>query len=140
MPPVDWYQLLGRTCTFDSEPEDWERCSVPSGSEGSIQYKIVEEPLLAAMAAYTVPIWGDLRDFGEDDTQKILEWFNDVCDKCDPSSGAFVPNTTPIIRDAVITIDVEGGSYIVLTYVDGKIGVVTLREESGELVDDTMEA
>lgn len=54
------------------------------------------------MAAFTIPIYGDLRDYSN--IEEIKSWFNGVCD----SIG--------MIRDAVISIDVEYGAQEIVRY------------------------
>jgi len=66
--------------------------TIPCGSEGSLNYQIIENPDKSSMAAFTVPIWGDLRDYG--DVEEIKNWFKSACDKL-------------MIRNAVINIEVE---------------------------------
>ncbi len=65
---------LGKTCEFDSPEESWDVCNVPCGSEGSLQYQILT--VGDGMVLYTVAVWGDLRDY--EDEQAIIDWFNKV--------------------------------------------------------------
>lgn len=67
--------------------------TLPCGSEGSIEYRIISNEDLSNIAAYNIPIWGDLRDY--DSVDEIEKWFRDVCSKLD-------------VRDAVIEIVVCG--------------------------------
>ena len=67
--------------------------TLPCGSEGSIEYRIISNEDLSNIAAYNIPIWGDLRDY--DSVDEIEKWFRDVCSKLD-------------VRDAVIEIVVYG--------------------------------
>ena len=68
--------------------------TLPCGSEGSLRYEILQNPSEGCIARFTIPVWGDLRDYNDDEA--IEEWFNDVCSQM-------------WIRDAVININVEGG-------------------------------
>jgi len=81
---------LGNTCNFHSTDKEWKDCNVPCGSEGSLQYKILEvgKPL----AMYTVAIWGDLRDY--EDIEEIKEWF----DKVTVGSGLAIRNAVLIAQ------------------------------------------
>ena len=84
--------------------QDWNRCNIPAGSEGSIQWQLYDNPMKEAMAAYTVMFWGDLRDFGQEDTPKIVEYFKRVTTK----AGA--------IRNGVFQIEVEFGNFYTWSY------------------------
>ena len=63
------------------EKDDGE-CNMPSGSEGSLDYRIIRNPNPDAMSAYTVLIFGDLRDFGKEDKDEITQWWNRVLKQC----------------------------------------------------------
>lgn len=73
----------------------------PYGSEGSIQYTVTENPDELSVTAFVVTFYGDLRNYDND--AKIIAWFEKACD-------AFY------IRQAVITIDVEGQKIIYGSY------------------------
>lgn len=90
---------LGKIVRFMDE--DY-KTTLPCGSEGSIQYDIIVNPNKEELAAYVVPIWGDLRDYSN--VEEIKNWFNGVCDSID------------MIRDAVISIDVEYGTQEIVRY------------------------
>ncbi|MBR1526567.1 MAG: hypothetical protein IJ640_07905 [Prevotella sp.] len=83
--------ILGRIVRFT---DDDRLTTLPLGSEGSIEYAILTNPDKCCVAAYVIPIWGDLRDY--DDVQEIEDWFHDVCSKL-------------FVRNAVLNIDVENG-------------------------------
>ena len=96
-------KILGFTCNFDSSEENWNKCTVPCGSEGSIQYRIHEYDTGLLWAIIT--IWGDLRDYGSvEDLEKIKVWFLGVCNKW------------PLMRQGVLQVQTEGQN-IVLEYV-----------------------
>ena len=82
---------LGETLNWKDEI-DSDTYYMPYGSEGSLEYVITEHPDESSIAAFTVTIYGDLRDY--DDADAIIKWFEEVCNKF-------------CIRQAVITIDVE---------------------------------
>ena len=63
------------------EKDDGE-CNMPSGSEGSLDYRIIRNPDPHAMSAYTVVIFGDLRDFGKEDKEELVNWWNRVLKEC----------------------------------------------------------
>lgn len=64
------------------DEKDEGECNMPNGSEGSLDYRIIRNPDPDAMSAYTVLIFGDLRDFGKDDRNEIEEWWNRVLKEC----------------------------------------------------------
>jgi hypothetical protein len=89
--------LVGNTVSFKDPPEKWDKCNVPCGSEGSIQFVFWSNPSGSSLAAFTVGVFGDLRDFGTEDVPKIREWFERV------TSGEGV-----MVRNAILEISVEG--------------------------------
>lgn len=90
-----YVEALGRTFVYgDSMGED--KCTVPCGSEGSLQWSMKENPCTGSMAAYAVSIWGDLRDF--DDLDAIQDWFT----RCVEGDGF-------LVRQAVLVSKVEFG-------------------------------
>lgn len=82
---------LGKTLSWEDKI-DSDTYYMPYGSEGSLKYIITENPDESSVSAFTVTIYGDLRDY--DDADAIIKWFEEVCNKF-------------FIRQAVITIDVE---------------------------------
>lgn len=99
-------EALGAACTYKDAPDVWDRCTVPIGSEGSIQWELSENPNIFAMAAYVVTIWGDLRDY--DDLDKIGEWLR----RCTEGDGF-------LVRQAIIYAEVEGGDFRTWVYREG---------------------
>ena len=95
-------KVLGPVARFDSSDEDWNSCTLPCGSEGSLQYAIWENENEHCIAAFTVSVFGDLRDYNE--TGSIEKWFNEFC-------GKF-----PIIRQAICVAEVECGETKVFQY------------------------
>lgn len=67
----------------DEGYKEWKRitkvCKLPRGSEGSIQYKIITNFDTESITAFDIAIWGDLRDFGVDETHNIQRWFYNLC-------------------------------------------------------------
>ena len=68
--------------------------SIPTGSDGSLSYRIVNE---GGLASRNVLFYGDLRDY--DDVDEILKYFASVTDSKKYS-----------VRNAVLEIEVEGAS------------------------------
>lgn len=52
---------------------------LPMGSEGSLQKSVWRNPDASHIAAYTVTVWGDLRD--HESIGEIKEWFDRCCKK-----------------------------------------------------------
>ena len=96
---------IGNTCDFDSDEISWDKCTVPCGSEGSVQYEVIRAG--DGLMVWTVCIWGDLRDY--DNTDEVAGWF----DKITKDSGI-------MIRQAVLEVRVEGGEAVILQYKEDK--------------------
>ena len=71
-------ELCGNTASFEDSEEAWDKCNVPQGSEGSIQFAYWASPDLHSIAAFGVHVFGDLRDFGTDDVPSLRKWFERV--------------------------------------------------------------
>lgn len=103
---INFDELIGRECLFDSPTEIWEDCDknpnkyLPMGSEGTLRKSIWINPNKAKFAAYTVSIFGDLRH--RDDAYTIIKWFKKLCEKIDTDD-----NYNTNIRQAVITVNVD---------------------------------
>ena len=78
-------KLIGRECLWESDKSVWEDLEMnpssfmPFGSEGTLKKFIWANPDRCSVAAYTVTIFGDLRD--HDDPSEIINWFSKICDK-----------------------------------------------------------
>lgn len=72
-------ELYGEIIEYDHVGllgNDHSKCPashIPCGSEGSIEYTICE-----ASRGYNVSIYGDLRNYDENDHQEIIEWFKKI--------------------------------------------------------------
>lgn len=94
----DFEQIFGKECAFESPSEVWDDAEahpekyLPMGSEGSLNMSIWTNPCEMDMAAYTVSIFGDLRD--HDNPQAIIDWFESCCSKV-------------WVRNACITVENE---------------------------------
>lgn len=80
---------------------------LPLGSEGPLEYKIIENPDRAMLAAYVVPFWGDLRDFDASDLPTLQDWFKGACKKLGT------------VRGAVLFAEVETGERMTLAWPEG---------------------
>lgn len=92
---------LGKTFTYEDSQEKWEACTVPRGSEGSLQYLVWDNPSKNDLSAFTVVWWGDLRDY--DDEVEIVKYFNRVTKK-------------QMVRSGILLIEVEGREPLVYVF------------------------
>lgn len=104
---------LGNTVVYDSQKEDWDKCNVPCGSEGSLQYHLWINPDASNLAAYTATIFGDLRDY--QNVGEILDYLDRI------TQGKMV-------RNGVATIEVEGREPVVMHYHEDKWRTISSRE------------
>ena len=92
---LDFDSIVGKECLFDDDISVWEDMDehpenyMPCGSEGSLHKSIWVNPDTDCLAAFTVSVFGDLRDYS--DVDAIKTWFIGVCNKL-------------FVREAVITI------------------------------------
>ena len=103
----DFDKVFGKECLWESPNEIWNDAEnnpndyLPMGSEGSLRKLVWINPNTSSASAYTVTVFGDLRD--HDSIGKILEWFQEKC------SGLW-------IRQAVITVENEWYGTKTMTY------------------------
>ena len=83
-------------------------CNMPMGSEGSLDFRVIENPDKDSLAAYTVVVFGDLRDFGVANIPEIEDWWNRVLEQCG------------MIRQAILQIQPEDGEEKILKQKDEK--------------------
>lgn len=79
--------------------------NIPEGSEGSLNAEIWENSSESSLAAYTVSIFGDLRDYS--DLDEIVEYLNQITDG-------------QMIRSGVCSISVEYEFTYVYHFTDDK--------------------
>lgn len=105
----DFDKLIGKECLWESPGSVWDDAEnnpdkyLPMGSEGSLQKSVWVNPNDSCMAAYTVSIFGDLRD--HDSTKEIIDWFKKICKKV-------------WVRNAVITVTNEWYGTETWNYID----------------------
>lgn len=118
-------RILGHTCHFNSPREDWDKCSVPCGSEGSIQYEVSIHSSKNSLYRGAVTIWGDLRNYDED--ASIGKWFKGVLEELTFNAETRNPFS---IRDAILSIDVEGSpNKVILTWSGNKVVKTKVKQE-----------
>ena len=99
----DFDKMFGKECLFESAGDVWRDTHanpdsyLPMGSEGSLQKSVWINPNKSHIAAFTVTIFGDLRD--HDSAEEIIEWFKKKCEE--------VCAHHCFVRNAVITAENE---------------------------------
>jgi len=79
----DFDKIFGRELRWGDDGTIWDEADehperfLPLGSEGSLQKSVWINSDRDSMDAYTVSIFGDLRN--HDDPDEIIEWFKDKC-------------------------------------------------------------
>lgn len=75
----DWDSVIGKECLWGSSSETWKYADehpeeyMPCGSEGTLQKSIWVNPDKSDVNAYTISVFGDLRDWY--DVNAIIVWF-----------------------------------------------------------------
>lgn len=106
-------KCFGNTCHYNSKPNEWDKCNVPCGSEGSLQYDIIYSGYQhkkgkiesSSVSWGTVQIWGDLRNY--DDHEEIYQWLCNIVKKLNKNHLD--------VRDMVIKINIEYQSDYIVT-------------------------
>ena len=104
----DFDDLIGKELHYEDTIAKWDDAHyypekyLPLGSEGSLMKSVWINPDEDMAAAYTVSIFGDLRD--HDNAQEIIDWFKKIC-------GRFAS-----IRNAVIVAENEINGQISWSY------------------------
>lgn len=100
---------LGKTVDYESPTEDWDKCDVPCGSEGSLQTHFWVNPNASSLAAYTASIFGDLRDY--ENAGEVIAYLERITDG-------------QMVRNGVATIEIEGQPPVILHYQNEKWNTV----------------
>ena len=131
-------EKLGYTCDYESSQEDWDKCNVPCGSEGSIQYDILIYPYEHSLVWGNVSIWGDLRDFGTNEYPGLKKWFEESCLNLtiSPPKKGEIPAPAKdakdlismgfTIRDAVLIVRIEFHETYILTWDNNKKKIIEI--------------
>lgn len=94
---VNWDDIFGKECLWEESSSVWHDLDahpekyMPCGSEGTLQKVVWTNPEESYIAAYTVGVFGDLRDWY--DVDAIIEWFKKI-----------VRSEDLWVRSAVITV------------------------------------
>lgn len=92
-------EYFGKQLDFYDSDEKWQDARnnpqdyLPMGSEGSLKMSVWVNPREDDLAAYTVSIFGDLRD--HDDSFSIVEWFKEKC------NGVWVRDAVIVVRNEI---------------------------------------
>ena len=112
-------EIFGKEILWGDGEKAWdEGTKLPCGSEGSLEYKIYESPDPCHIAAYSVNVFGDLRNYGNNDINLIEQWFANIVKVFN-------------IRDAVITINDGWSDKLII------LCVVYARNEIGQRIERT---
>lgn len=104
---VNFDDVIGREVNYNDPEDIWADADfhperyLPMGSEGSLHKHIWINSDINCMAAYTISVFGDLRD--HDNADEIINWFREKCDNL-------------AIRNAVITVENESYGSKTYTY------------------------
>ena len=91
----------------DDFSDDYNEITLPIGSEGSVLYSVVANKDVSSLPAYSISIWGDLRDYDTDKVnEELIPWFKDLL--LTFKSGYM------LMRNAILEIEVEDGTHIAL--------------------------
>ena len=110
----DFDKMIGKECLWNSNSSVWndqrehKEDYMPMGSEGSLQKSVWVNPNTGDMDAFTISIFGDLRD--HDSADEIIEWFKEKCKT--------VEKYNCYVRNAVITAENEWNGVRTWTYED----------------------
>jgi hypothetical protein len=96
-------KCFGKILRFEDMRNKNSGTTLPCGSEGSLEYKILVNPKKNDMAAYVVVIWGDLRDY--DNAEEVKVWFKNI-----------IYNSGFLIRQAVLQVEVESEKSEVIVF------------------------
>ena len=108
-------RAFGKTCAYEDDTDVWDECTVPCGSEGSVQYGVVRTGTENELSWGLVYIWGDLRDYH--DAYGIIAWLQKAVDALFADAVG--------VRGLSVCIDVEGGNqYRLVIDDDGTVKIM----------------
>lgn len=113
----DIQKCFGTTVDFLDPAEVWDECTVPCGSEGSLQYEFIELNNKNSMNCGIVVIHGDLREYCN--KQEIIDWIK----KAISSSEIWW------VRSLCIKIDIDYEKSIILIESDDDDKIIHILED-----------
>lgn len=96
---LDFDEIFGKECHYSDDYSVWDdwgknpNIYMPGGSEGTLRKSIWKNPDENCMAAYTVSVFGDLRDHYSAD--EIINWFKSICSDL----GMWVRNAVIVVNN-----------------------------------------
>jgi hypothetical protein len=94
--PDPEFSKIFKTFNYHNAETMRNSCNVPYGSEGSLQVSVYTNPATVGVPRFIVTIWGDLRDFGDDNDMVLMKkWWKKTLKQF------------PMIRQAVLKVDDE---------------------------------
>ena len=94
-------EIVGISRRFGDREKIIGATYMPGGSEGTLEKMVWVNPDKSSLAAYTISIFGDLRDHHS--PQAIIDWFKDLCKQF-------------MVRNACITVENEWNGTINWVY------------------------
>ena len=77
------YEVFGKEVSYEGmfnyDLADTSK-TLPMGSEGTLEMSIWRNSDSGCLASTTVSVFGDLRDYGGNDIEKLKQWFNECCE------------------------------------------------------------
>lgn len=113
IPNETFEEKIGYVVKWESASWEWDLANTkpelftPFGSEGGVNYSIIENKEEGSVDKYCVTFYGDLRNY--DDVDAVECWFEKILYE----SGF-------MIRDAVLSIDLEFGEKRIVFYDEKK--------------------
>jgi hypothetical protein len=98
---------MGILCDYEDDEKIWNACTIPKGSEGSIQYEVILTNDCNSLARIAVAIWGDLRDY--ENVDEIVNWIKRI-------GGTDLRKDFLGVRSGIVYIEPEFKSPTVLRY------------------------
>ena len=135
-------RALGNTCVYGDSSETWNSCTVPCGSEGSLQYKVYPNTNKdsRSLSWGYVAIWGDLRGFDVGDLPTIYDWLEKslvelekpgrfrILEKMTAQQKAGYLLSVFVIREAVMCVEVKGEPKVVLLWDGGQQKIIRAQD------------
>jgi hypothetical protein len=98
----DIEHCFGKTVKYLDPTEMWDECTVPCGSEGSLQYEFIDNNEENSVNCGTILIHGDLREYWN--KEEIINWVKQ----------AISTSEMWWVRSLCIKIDIDGEKSIIL--------------------------
>lgn len=92
---------LFRTCEFGDSEDNWKRCNVPCGSEGSIQVELINSDgkYVFGEHEWNIVIFGSLRNYSVENEKETINWWFNTIKKIKRKADLFV--------NAILRIDYD---------------------------------